>query len=144
MSTFHQFGDQVLITCKGASEAILHVLESSQAQEGISAKSNQWASEGERVLAFAGKLIPSLPAEVEWDSLEKDLSFWGLVGMIDPPREEVKDAIQECKTAGIQPVMITGDHPETAKTIAEQVGILEKGRLSISGSELRELSDEEF
>lgn len=144
MSTFHQFGDQVLVICKGATEAIIDVLEESLNRDEIIQASNQWASEGERVLAFAGRLIPSLPAEEEWENLEKDLSFWGLAGMIDPPREEVKEAIQECKTAGIQPVMITGDHPETAKTIAEQVGILEEGRLSISGSELRELSDEDF
>lgn len=144
MSTFHQFGDQVLVICKGATETILDVLEKDISSEEIIKMSDQWASEGERVLAFAGRLIPSLPAEEEWENLEKDLSFWGLAGMIDPPREEVKEAIQECKTAGIQPVMITGDHPETAKTIAEQVGILEEGRLSISGSELRELSDEDF
>lgn len=144
MSTFHQFEDHVLVICKGATETILDVLEKDISSEEIIKMSDQWASEGERVLAFAGKLIPSLPAEEEWEHLEKDLSFWGLAGMIDPPREEVKEAIQECKTAGIQPVMITGDHPETAKTIAEQVGILEEGRLSISGSELRELSDEDF
>lgn len=144
MSTFHQFEDHVLVICKGATETILDVLEKDISSEEIIKMSDQWASEGERVLAFAGKLIPSLPAEEEWENLEKDLSFWGLAGMIDPPREEVKEAIQECKTAGIQPVMITGDHPETAKTIAEQVGILEEGRLSISGSELRELSDEDF
>jgi Cation transport ATPase len=100
MSTFHQFEDHVLVICKGATETILDVLEKDISSEEIIKMSDQWASEGERVLAFAGKLIPSLPAEEEWENLEKDLSFWGLAGMIDPPREEVKEAIQECKNSG--------------------------------------------
>lgn len=144
MSTFHQLGDRVLVICKGASESILNVLDDQNISEKIKKESQEWAEAGERVLAFAGKILDQLPPKSEWDIIENNLTFWGLVGMIDPPREEVKEAIQECKTAGIQPVMITGDHPATAKTIAKQVGIFEEGDLVMSGSELREISDEDF
>ncbi|NVJ85183.1 MAG: cation-translocating P-type ATPase [Algoriphagus sp.] len=144
MSTFHQMGDQVLVICKGASECILAVLNDQNDIQKIKKESQDWAEAGERVLAFAGKVLKKLPPKSEWDKIESELSFWGLVGMIDPPREEVKEAIQECKTAGIQPVMITGDHPATAKTIAKEVGIFEEGDLVLSGSELREMSDEDF
>jgi Ca2+-transporting ATPase len=74
--------------------------------------------------------------------LEKDLLPAGIAGMIDPPREEVKTAIEDCKSAGIMPVMITGDHPETARYIAEQIGILTPGKFSITGAELAAISDE--
>ncbi|MCS5490075.1 cation-translocating P-type ATPase [Algoriphagus limi] len=144
MSTFHQMGDQVLVICKGASECIIGVLNDQNDLQKIKKDSQEWAEAGERVLAFSGKVLDKLPPKSEWDKIESELSYWGLVGMIDPPREEVKEAIQECKTAGIQPVMITGDHPATAKTIAKEVGIFEEGDLILSGSELREMSDEDF
>ncbi|TFV94362.1 cation-translocating P-type ATPase [Algoriphagus kandeliae] len=144
MSTFHQIGDQVLVICKGATESILDILKEKKNVQKIKKDSQEWAEAGERVLAFAGKVLDQLPPKSEWDKIESDLTFWGLIGMIDPPREEVKEAIQECKTAGIQPVMITGDHPATAKTIAKEVGIFEEGDLVVSGSELREMTDEDF
>lgn len=144
MSTLHQFGDQVLVLCKGASESISGILKDKTIAEEVSLSSEKWGEKGERVLAFAGKLIPKLPAESEWASLEAELEYFGKVGMIDPPRETVKTSIQECKTAGIKPVMITGDHHATAKAIAEEVGIWKPGDLVLTGAELAELNDEEF
>jgi len=144
MSTFHQIGDRVLVLCKGAYEAIDDTLKTTIHLQTIKKTSLEWAKNGERVLAFSGKLIPSLPPKKDWSTLETELDFIGICGMIDPPREEAIQAIQECKTAGITPVMITGDHPETAKAIARKVGILDEHRQVITGAELREISDQEF
>ncbi len=93
-----------------------------------------------RVLAYAQKLVPDLP---ETESLESDLTLIGLTGMIDPPREEAKDAVAKCLTAGITPVMITGDHKLTACAIAQELNILRGGE-AITGAELSEMSDEEL
>lgn len=144
MSTLHQFGDQVLILCKGASESISGILKDGALAKELTLSSEVWAEKGERVLAFAGKLAPNLPPESEWSKLENELDFFGKVGMIDPPREEVKVSIKECKSAGIKPVMITGDHPATAKAIAAKVGIWKTGDLVLTGAELTKLSDEDF
>lgn len=144
MSTIHQFGDQYLLLCKGASESIASILKDQPSAQNLTETSEVWAEKGERVLAFAGKIIPTLPLESDWIGLEEDLDFFGKVGMIDPPREEVKASIKECKSAGITPVMITGDHPATAKAIAEQVGIWKTGDLILTGAELAKLSDEAF
>jgi P-type Ca2+ transporter type 2C len=144
MSTFHQTGDRILMLCKGAPEAISAILKDKEQAQQLRQGAEDWAKKGERVLAFAGKILDKLPAEKDWIALESDLDYFGKVGMIDPPREEVKTAIGECKTAGIKPVMITGDHPATARAIAESVGIWKKGDLVLTGAELGNLSDEEF
>ncbi|HSF52104.1 MAG TPA: cation-translocating P-type ATPase [Algoriphagus sp.] len=144
MSTLHRFGDQVLVLCKGASESVSMILEDKKKAEEVSISSEKWAAKGERVLAFAGKIIQALPSESEWGKLESELEYFGKVGMIDPPRETVKVSIQECRTAGIKPVMITGDHPATAKAIADEVGIWKDGDLVLTGTELAKLDDEEF
>src|SRR5690606_36595702 len=144
MSTLHRFGDQVLMLCKGASEAIAEIINDRTQAEELSVSSEEWASKGERVLAFAGKVIPELPEESEWAKLEADLDYFGKTGMIDPPRETVNISIQECRTAGIRPVMITGDHPAAAKAIADEVGIWKQGDLVLTGAELAKLGDDEF
>lgn len=144
MSTFHQVGEQVLMLCKGAPESISSVLGEKSLAEQLQKSAEEWAQKGERVLAFAGKILKKLPSESEWLDLESDLDYYGKVGMIDPPRDEVKTAISECRTAGIKPVMITGDHPATAKAIAEAVGIWKKGDLVLTGAELGKLADEDF
>ena len=144
MSTFHQVGNQFLMLCKGAPEAISSILKDKDQARQLHQSAEEWANRGERVLAFAGKILPNLPPEADWLGLESDLDFYGKVGMIDPPREEVKLAISECKTAGIHPVMITGDHPATARAIAEAVGIWKKGDLVLTGAELGNLSDAAF
>ncbi len=78
---------------------------------------------GQRVLGVVFRPLSALPEKVVEDEIERDVTFVGLIGMIDPPRPEVKEAVQICKTAGIRPVMITGDHPLTALSIARELGI---------------------
>jgi Ca2+-transporting ATPase len=97
-----------------------------------------------RVLAIACRELDELPEEISSETLEKDLTFVGLLGMIDPPREESRDAVAKAHSAGIRTVMITGDHVVTAGAIAKQLGILEEGQTAISGQELAQLSEEEL
>lgn len=97
-----------------------------------------------RVLAMAYKDLPEPPKNVEIGELENGLIFIGLLGMIDPARPEAIDAVAICNTAGIRPVMITGDHKSTAMAIAREIGIYKEGDLAITGAELEKLSDEEF
>lgn len=102
------------------------------------------AKEALRVLAMAYKEIDHIPSEAEMKDLEKDLTYIGMVGMIDPPREEVKIAVEKCKEAGIKTVMITGDHKATAVAIAKQLGILEDGEEAVTGSDVEKMSQEEL
>ncbi len=97
-----------------------------------------------RVLAVGYKMLDEMPQNISVDELECDLEFLGLVGMIDPPRAEVKDAVKLCKMAGIKPVMITGDHVITASAIAKELGILNEGDMAITGAELDLMTDEEL
>jgi Ca2+-transporting ATPase len=113
--------------------------------EEIAGINARMASEGLRVMGFAMRELIALPEDLAPESVERDLTFIGLVGMIDPPREEAMDAVASCKTAGIRPVMITGDHPITARAIAESLGILDNDPKSIiSGRKLQELPMDEF
>ena len=97
-----------------------------------------------RVLGVAYRMVPVLPDEVDSNELEKDLTFVGLIGMIDPARSEVKDAINTARHAGIRTIMITGDYPNTARAIAEEINLLQPGRQVMTGSELNKLSEEEM
>ncbi len=97
-----------------------------------------------RVLAVGYKVIDSIPSELTSEDLENGLTFMGLVGMIDPPREEAKAAVATCRQAGIKPVMITGDHVVTASAIARELGILLDGDLAITGAELDAMTDREL
>ena len=97
-----------------------------------------------RVLAVGYKVIDSIPAELASEDLENGLTFMGLVGMIDPPREEAKAAVATCRQAGIKPVMITGDHVVTASAIARELGILLEGDLAITGAQLDAMTDREL
>ncbi|MBP3706840.1 MAG: cation-translocating P-type ATPase, partial [Clostridia bacterium] len=97
-----------------------------------------------RVLAVGYKIIDALPKEPSTEALESNLTFMGLVGMIDPPREEAKSAVALCRKAGIKPIMITGDHIVTATAIAKQLGIFLEGDLSINGAELDSMSETEL
>ena len=97
-----------------------------------------------RVLAVAYKIIDEVPSEFTTEDLEKDLTFVGLMGMIDPPRPEAKKAVEECLKAGIKPVMITGDHVITASAIAKALGIMKDGDMAITGAELDAMSDDEL
>jgi Ca2+-transporting ATPase len=142
MTTVHRYPGGYLALTKGASEAVAGaLLDPSEAQHE---RAEAWAREGIRVLAFAYRELAELPEPFRYETLERDMRFAGLVGLMDPAREEVKRAIHECKTAGIRPVMITGDHPATAKAIAREIGILEEGGLTLTGAELKQLDDARF
>ena len=110
----------------------------------IKNKNNKMAEKALRVLAVAYLDVDILPSQIDSETIEKGLIFIGLIGMIDPPREGVKEAVKECKKAGIKTVMITGDHIITAKAIAKEIGILGKDELEITGNELDKLTDNEL
>ena len=110
----------------------------------IREKNEEMAKEALRVLGCAYKEIDHIPSKEEMTQIENDLIFIGMVGMIDPPREEAKVAVEKCKTAGIKVVMITGDHKITATAIAKKLGILENEEEAITGLELEQMTDEEL
>lgn len=110
----------------------------------ISKYNEEMANKALRVLAMAYKVLDHEPSDAEMENMEGDLIYVGMVGMIDPPREEVKVAVAKCKSAGIKTVMITGDHKATAVAIAKELGILSEGDEAITGSQLEEMSDEDL
>jgi Ca2+-transporting ATPase len=128
-------------TCNVWAEAIVQPFNQDW-RERVMASHDQLAQNGMRVLGVGIRIFEEMPTREMLENLEQDLILVGLFGMIDPPRPEVKDAIQTCKTAGIRPVMITGDHPLTARHIAHQLGILENDRF-LTGQELEALSVDE-
>ncbi len=156
MSTVHKKADGSLVQfTKGAPDEILKccttalvdgaVVElTDKVREDILAANREMANKALRVLAASQKLLAAEPEIYEPASVERELCFVGLVGMIDPVRPEVKPAIDECLTAGIRPIMITGDHKDTAVAIALQLGIIESAEQAITGAELDKISDEEF
>ena len=97
-----------------------------------------------RVIAVAYSIVEKLPQNIDSENIENNLIFVGLIGMIDPPREGVKEAVYTCKKAGIKTVMITGDHILTAKAIAKELGILNNNDLAITGKELDKISKTEL
>lgn len=144
MTTVHQLENRFLITCKGAVESLTAALKDQRDVSRILEKASEWSGEGIRVIAFGYRIADNLPAPFNSETIEKDFIFAGMTGMIDPPREEARLAIEECKTAGITTVMITGDHPATASAIAKQIGILSEKGLVVTGKELQSMSDSEF
>ncbi|SHG80336.1 Ca2+-transporting ATPase [Flavobacterium micromati] len=144
MTTIYPLAEQFMIVTKGAVENILSNCKDANAEE-INSVTEAFAQQGKRVLAYAVKVVNTLPDTISIETIETNLNFIGLAAMIDPPRAEAVQAIADCHTAGITPVMITGDHPITAKAIATETGIL---RLDtdkvITGTELANLTDEEF
>ena len=145
MTTCHRYNNQTLVLVKGGLESILEIAAKDtppQQKTAMTEEANKLAADGKRVLAFGYRLLPQPPTpgitgELE---VEADLQLAGLVAMIDPPREESAKAIQECKTAGIIPVMITGDHPVTATAIARAIGMMEPGDKAVSGSDLEKMT----
>jgi len=107
-------------------------------------KNEEMASKALRVLAIAYKYMDELPGDISAESIEEGLTFVGMVGMIDPPREEARLAVSQCRRAGIKPVMITGDHALTASAIATQLGIMTTGDRVLTGAEVERLSDDEL
>lgn len=153
MTTVHKEENAFLqVYTKGGLDEILaccdriwingNILPLTQKDKNIIYEANDhMAGEALRVLAAAYKEIPHLPEKTQPSALEKNLIFVGMVGMIDPPREEVKDAVKKCRTAGIKPVMITGDHKITAVAIAETLGIKEKRDKALTGNDVEKMSD---
>ncbi len=144
MTTVHHFDGRFLVLTKGAGESVAGSLSSVVERDTLSELSERWAQQGIRVLAYAYSVLDALPEPFTYHTVEQNLCFAGLAGLMDPPRQEAKQAILECKSAGIKPVMITGDHPATAKSIAREIGILDDKGLVLTGSELQYLDDDTF
>ncbi|MGI6402652.1 MAG: cation-translocating P-type ATPase [Oscillospiraceae bacterium] len=141
MTTVHSTGDQYLVITKGGFDVLLPLCV--QADMAAAEQVNQTMGEDAlRVLAVACRKISELPEEVSSQTLETDLTFVGLIGMIDPPREESREAVELCAQAGIRTIMITGDHVVTARAIAKELGILREGEEAVSGQELSAMDDE--
>lgn len=144
MTTIHERDGKLWVITKGATESITGMIKDGNKDE-IKKQEEELAKEGMRVIAFAGKITDKLPGKPKAEEIEKDLEFIGMAGLIDPPREEAKDAIHQCKTAGIIPVMITGDHPLTAASIAKQIGIIDNEEQKVmTGKELEETDEKKF
>ncbi len=144
MTTVHTVGNQFLVIVKGAGETIQSFLSDEADKKLLVKQSDQWAEKGMRIIAYGFKLLDQLPQKIAPESIAFDLEWIGHIGLMDPPRANVIKVIQECKNAGIKPVMITGDHPATAKAIAMQVGIMKENDLVMLGTTLDHLSDEQF
>ncbi len=152
MTTLHRSEQGVLLYSKGAPESLLPLCSRSLGQEdevgfdagAALAEASRLAGEGYRVLAFARRDLAEPPAELDAGKIENELTFVGLVALIDPPRPEVPGAVADCLSAGITPVMITGDHPGTAMAIASRLGIAEDRAALLSGDDLADLGDDEF
>ena len=143
MTVFIKDGDGILQITKGAPDVIMSRCVDADLDEAKRVN-EEMADASLRVLAVATKRLARVDSDPTSDEYEKDMTFVGLAGMIDPPRLEVKDAIEQAKVGGIKTVMITGDHLNTAKAIAKDLGILEGNEMAISGAELDKMSDEEL
>ena len=155
MTTVHKLENKYVVYTKGGVDELLakcnsYVIKEEVKQDlqeyrkEIEKQNEEMAKHALRVLAMAYKEIDHEPTDEEMKTIEFDLTYVGMVGMIDPPREEVKEAVEKCKRAGIKTVMITGDHKVTATAIAKTLGILEKEEEAITGAELEEMSDEDL
>lgn len=155
MTTFHQKEHGNVAYVKGAPDIMLdrssHVFVDGNTEamtkehrDRIADVNHGMASEALRVLALGYKNIGDIPHDPDSEDYEKDLTFVGLIGMIDPPRAEAKEAIDVCKTAGIRPVMITGDFKDTAVAIAKELGIIDDESKALSGAELDALDDDQL
>ena len=155
MTTIQKIGNKYRVITKGAPDVLLKRCNRYKIEDKIQVltkniytqieeKNNMMANDALRVLAVGYYDTENLPSQIKSENIEKDLIFVGLIGMIDPPREGVKDAVKTCKKAGIKTVMITGDHIATAKAVAKELGILKHGDLAITGSNLDNISEEEL
>ena len=155
MTTVHKSADGIIQFTKGAPDEILKcctkILKdgavkdiTDEDRKAVMTQNKAFADKALRVLALSYKELDAVPQEPKAEEVEKELIFCGLVGMIDPVRPEVKAAIEECRTAGIRPIMITGDHKDTAVAIALELGIITSADEAIMGADLDEISDEDF
>ncbi len=155
MTTVNKINDKYLVSTKGGVDELLarcnkylyngEIKEDLENYKKVIAENNEnMAKDALRVLAMAYKEIDHEPTDEEMENMEQGLIYVGMVGMIDPPRLEVKDAVDKCKNAGIKTVMITGDHKITAIAIAKSLGILENEEEALTGAELEKMSDEDL
>lgn len=145
MSTIHKNGDSFLLITKGAIDVLLQKSVDGSGHKALMETSDAMAANGLRVMGFAHKKLDSIPQNMDAAEVETGLTVLGIAGMMDPPREEAKEAVAECKTAGIRPMMITGDHPLTATNIAERLGILEEGENAVlTGKQLNAFTEEDY
>ena len=154
MTTVHNIDGEITAYVKGALDELLELCDTVLTSDGIRPITNEdkekilnlnntLSSEALRVLGFAKKILNKVPEDEE-ENVEFNLTFIGIVGMIDPPRLEVPNSIKTCKNAGIRTIMITGDHVITAKAIAKELGIYDKNTKAITGTELDNMTDEEL
>ena len=145
-----------IIAVKGAPDVVLNLCSHIQTMNNgdekltderrkeVLAANDAMTGSALRVLGVAYRMVPVLPDEINSEELEKDLTFVGLIGMIDPARTEVKEALNTARDAGIRTIMITGDYPNTARAIAEEIGLLQAGHKVMTGAEINDLTDEEM
>ncbi len=143
MTTVNRIDDKIMVIVKGAFDMMAPRCVSGDMQKAKEL-TEAMSENALRVLAIAYKEIDAVPENPTSEELENGLTFMGLVGMIDPPREEAKDAVAVCRRAGIRPVMITGDHVVTASAIAKELGILLEGDRAITGAQLDAMTDREL
>lgn len=146
MSSIHLINNKKMLIVKGAPDVLFKKCKAFDVKK-VEEIYNKWSNEAIRVLAIAQKEITNNETleDIKPEDYEYDLNFIGLIGMIDPPREEVKVSIRECISAGIKPIMITGDHLNTAQAIARELGIINSDKdLAITGKELDAMSDEQL
>jgi P-type Ca2+ transporter type 2C len=145
MTTIHKNGDKFIAFVKGAMDALMQKSNNNNKAKEWEGIHNTMLEEGMRVLGFAVREFDAMPVTIDIASIETDLQLLGIVGIIDPPREEAMQAVKECKAAGIIPVMITGDHPITATTIAKRLNIIETDAdLVLTGEQMQKMSEEEL
>ena len=143
MTTVNEIDGKITVIVKGAFDMLTPRCVNGDIQKAEKI-TEEMSGEALRVLAVAYKVIDKVPEDMTSTALENGLTFMGLLGMIDPPRPEAKEAVALCRKAGIKPVMITGDHVITASAIAKALGIMEEGDMAITGAELDAMSEEEL
>ncbi|MFL2100404.1 calcium-translocating P-type ATPase, PMCA-type [Desemzia sp. FAM 23991] len=146
MTTVHKYENKYVAITKGAFDRI--PLDEAAVEKEYDQNAGDihdaFAEKALRIIGVSYKFMDSKPNNLDDEELEKDMTFAGIVGMIDPPREESRQAVQEAREAGIRPIMITGDHAVTATAIAKEIDIFRDGDKTITGKEMQELSDEDL
>lgn len=143
MTTVNEMDGKYVVITKGACDILFERCIKGDVEKARRIN-EEMSKNALRVLAVAYKVLDKAPEDVSFDALENGLTFMGLVGMIDPPRPEAKEAVALCRKAGIKPVMITGDHVVTASAIARELGILTENDRAITGAELDRMDDDEL
>jgi len=144
MSTINMIDNQPILIVKGAFDELVKRCQPNKDYSATQQYVDQLSKNGIRVIGLAIKKLNNIPQQITSQNLENNLDLIGVLAMIDPIRPEAKQAINECKTAGIRTIMITGDHILTASNIARELGILNENQLALTGKEIDEMDDDEF